>query len=261
MTEAKPRMDGKRAIITGGGGGIGGATAALFCAEGAKVLLVDRDTAALGATAERVCRRAPTSVVETFACDITDPDQATAAVAQAVAAFGGLDVLVNNAAVRKVASVATSDLADWQAVIAVNLLGAVNFCKAAAPALRASGKASVVNVSSVYGVMGRKDWGIYDATKAALLALTRTFACEEAAHGVRVNTVCAGGTLTPFNIGRLSAAGKTEADLRREGRTENLLRRWGEPDEMAYPILWLASDEASFITGATLMVDGGCSVL
>ncbi len=256
-----PRLSGKTAIITGAGGGIGSATAALFCAEGAKVLLVDNDDGALRAAADRIRGRVDSPACETFTCDIAVPDDAAAAVARALASFGALNVLVNNAAIRRVASVANSNLADWQAVIAVNLLGAVNFCAAAAPALRASGKASVVNVSSVYGVMGRRDWGIYDATKAALLALTRSFACEEAAHGVRANTVCAAATLTPFTIGRARARGKTEADLRREGQPANLLGRWAEPMEMAYPILWLASDEASFVTGATFMIDGGRSAL
>ena len=254
-----PRLEGKTAIITGAGGGIGSATAALFCAEGAKVLLVDRDEAALRAAAGRIGGGA--GACETFAGDIAERDQAAAAVARALAAFGALDVLVNNAALRRVAPVASAELADWRAVIDVNLLGAVNFCAAAAPALRASGHASVVNVSSVYGVMGRKEWGIYDASKAALLALTRSFACEEAAHGIRVNAVCAAATLTPFTIGLARASGKTEADLRRDGQPANLLGRWAEPIEMAYPILFLASDEASFVTGATFMIDGGRSVL
>ena len=255
------RMAGKCAIITGGGGGIGSATAALFCAEGAKVLLVDRDEAALRAAAERIRAAAADAALDTVTCDITVPAQAAAAVAHAVAGFGKLDVLVNNAAIRRVSPVATSKLEDWRAVIDVNLLGAVNFCAAAAPALRAAGKASVVNVSSVYGVMGRKEWALYDSTKAAILALTRTFACEEAAHGIRVNAVCAAATLTPFTIGRARAGGKTEAEMRREGRPDNLLGRWAEPPEMAYPILWLASDEASFVTGATFMIDGGRSVV
>lgn len=257
----KPRMTGKCAIITGGGGGIGSATAALFCAEGAKVLLVDRDEAALGAAADRIRGAAEAAALDRFVCDITVPEQAAAAVAHAVASFGALDVLVNNAAIRRVAPVAASQLADWRAVIDVNLLRAVNFCAAAAPALRAAGHASVVNVSSVYGVMGREDWGIYDATKAALLALTRSFACEEAKHGVRVNAVCAAATLTPYTIGYARARGKTEAELRREGIPVNLLGRWAEPPEMAYPILWLASDEASFVTGATFMIDGGRSIV
>lgn len=257
----KPRMAGKCAIITGGAGGIGSATAALFCAEGAKVLLVDRDEAALRAAVDRIRGAVGSAALDTFTCDITVPEQAAAAVAHAVAGFGALNALVNNAAIRRVASVATSKLADWQAVIAVNLLGAVNFCAAAAPALREAGHASVVNVSSVYGVMGREEWGLYNSTKAALLALTRTFACEEAKHGIRANAVCAAATLTPFTVGRARARGLTEADLRREGRPDNLLGRWADPPEMAYPILWLASDEASFVTGATFMIDGGRSIV
>jgi meso-butanediol dehydrogenase/(S,S)-butanediol dehydrogenase/diacetyl reductase len=252
------RMDGKCAIITGGAGGIGSAAAKIFCAEGAKVLLVDRDEAALRAAADRIGAGA---ALDTFICDITVPEQAAAAVAHAVKALGALNVLVNNAAVRRVSPIATSKLEDWRAVIDVNLLGAVNFCAAAAKALRAAGKASVVNVSSVYGVMGRKEWALYDSTKAAILALTRTFACEEAANGIRVNAVCAAATLTPFTIGRARASGKSEAEMRREGRPDNLLNRWAEPPEMAYPILWLASDEASFVTGATFMIDGGRSVV
>jgi meso-butanediol dehydrogenase/(S,S)-butanediol dehydrogenase/diacetyl reductase len=255
------RLDGKCAIITGGAGGIGSAAAKIFCAEGAAVLLVDRDEAALRAAADRINADVSAATLDTFVCDITVPEQAAAAVAHAVKGFGALNVLVNNAAVRRVSPIATSKLEDWRAVIDVNLLGAVNFCAAAATALRAAGKASVVNVSSVYGVMGRKEWALYDSTKAAILALTRTFACEEAAHGVRVNAVCAAATLTPFTIGRARASGRTEADMRSEGRPDNLLNRWAEPPEMAYPILWLASDEASFVTGATFMIDGGRSVI
>lgn len=255
------RMAGKAAIITGGGGGIGGATGELFCAEGGRVLLVDRNLEALNETARRVTDRVAGAAVDVFQGDVSVFDDSVAAVNRAVTQFGGLDVLVNCAAIRNIARVETTEHQVWTDLLGVNLLGAVNFCKAAVPALRSSGKAAVVNVSSVYGVMGRANWAIYDATKAALLALTRTFAIEEAPKGIRVNAICVGGTLTPFTIGRAKTRGVSESDLRREGREENLLKRWGEPIESAYPILWLASDEASFITGATLMVDGGRSVL
>ncbi len=255
------RMAGKAAIVTGGGGGIGGATGELFCAEGGRVLLVDRDPDALRETARRIAERVAGAEIDVMQADVSEFDLAAAAVEHAVARFGALDVLVNNAAIRNIARVDATERQAWNDLLGVNLLGAVNFCKAAAPALRASGKAAVVNVSSVYGVMGRADWSIYDATKAALLALTRSFAIEEAANGIRVNAICVGGTLTPFTIGRAKSRGLTEADLRSQPRHENLLKRWGEPVESAYPILWLASDEASFVTGATLMVDGGRSVL
>ena len=109
--------------------------------------------------------------------------------------------------------------------------------------------------------MGRANWSAYDVTKAGLLALTRSLACEEAANGIRANAVCPTGTLTTFTIGRRKESGETEESMRKEGRTDNLFKRWAEPREVAYPVLWLASDEASFVTGSTLMVDGGRTIL
>jgi meso-butanediol dehydrogenase/(S,S)-butanediol dehydrogenase/diacetyl reductase len=129
------------------------------------------------------------------------------------------------------------------------------------PALRASGRGSIVNVSSCYAVTGRKGMGLYDATKAALLSLTRTLAFEEAAHGVRANAVCPGSTLTDFHMAKAAASGKSVEQLKTERRETSLIQRWATPEEIAWPILWLASAEASFITGATLMVDGGLSIM
>jgi meso-butanediol dehydrogenase/(S,S)-butanediol dehydrogenase/diacetyl reductase len=128
------------------------------------------------------------------------------------------------------------------------------------PALRAS-KGCIVNVSSCYAVTGRKGMGLYDATKAAQLAMTRTLAFEEAPHGIRVNAVCPGSTLTDFHIKRATAAGKAVEQLKTERQSTSLLGRWADPSEIAAPILWLASSEASFITGTALMVDGGLSIM
>ena len=166
-----------------------------------------------------------------------------------------------NAAVRNHSSVETSDIAEWNRLLSVNVLGAVNFCKAALPALRNSGNASIVNVSSCYAVVGRSGMPIYDATKAALLSVTRTLAFEEAQNGVRANAVCPGGTLTPFTIGRGVASGRNAEEMQNDQRSDSLLRRWGRPEEIAYPVLWLASDESSYMTGATIMVDGGLSIM
>lgn len=257
----EPRMAGRIALITGGGGGIGAATAELFCRHGAKVLLVDRDGESLEREAARIKEQAPGAEIESFAGDVTDRADAGAAVARAVRAFGGLDTLVNNAAVRYLAPIIDAELGEWEKILAVNVLGAVNFCKAALPELRNSGKASIVNVSSCYGVMGRKEFGAYDASKAAILALTRSLAWEEAEHSIRANAVCPGGTLTPFTIGRGAARGETEVALRRQVKSDSLLGRWAEPVEIAHPILFLASNEASYITGATLMVDAGLSIM
>jgi meso-butanediol dehydrogenase/(S,S)-butanediol dehydrogenase/diacetyl reductase len=255
------RLAGKSALITGGGAGIGAAAARIFCAEGATVALVDADAAALERTNAEIGVALPGARVIAIEGDVADATCAVQAVERALAAHGRLDVLVNNAAMRNDAAIADATPEEWRAVVGVNLLGASHFVRAALPALRRSGRASVVNVSSCYAVTGRKGMGLYDATKAALLALTRTLACEEAGHGVRVNAVCPGSTLTDFHRKRAEAQGKSVETLRGERQATSLLRRWAEPDEIAWPILWLASDEASFVTGATLMVDGGLSII
>jgi 2-hydroxycyclohexanecarboxyl-CoA dehydrogenase len=255
------RLAGKSALITGGGAGIGAATALLFCAEGAAVTLVDRDAQALERTTAGIRRAHPRARVHTLEGDVADASVATRAVEAAVAAHGGLTVLVNNAAMRHPAAIDQASPDDWRAVVDVNLIGAAQFCRAATSALRSGGGASIVNVSSCYAMTGRPRMGLYDATKAALLALTRTLACEHAADGVRVNAVCPGSTLTEFHVRRAREAGKSVETLRGERSATSLLGRWAEPVEIARPILWLASDEASFITGATLMVDGGLSIL
>lgn len=255
------RLANAIAIITGAGGGIGAATGELFCRHGAKVLLVDHERTALEKTLSAIREVNLRAEIDIMTGDVTKIEDAENAVSRACRTFGGLNVLVNNAAIRDLAPIAEADTDRWSQVMSVNVLGAVNFCKAAAVELRKSGKSSVVNVSSCYAAKGRQGFGAYDATKAALIALTRTFASEEASHGVRANAVCPGGTLTPFTVGRHEARGIDEATLRAARKSDALLGRWAEAREIAYPILWLASDEASFVTGAALMVDGGCSIM
>jgi 2-hydroxycyclohexanecarboxyl-CoA dehydrogenase len=254
-------MNQKTAIVTGGGRGIGAAIAELFCREGGTVMLVDRDAGTLRETLAQIRANVPGARVDSHVADVAAPADAAGAVAATCQAFGGFNVLVNNAAIRDRSSVADSDPDNWNRLMSVNLMGAVNFCKASVAELRRSRNGSIVIMSSCYGVTGRKGWPIYDATKAALLSLMRTLAFEEAEHGIRVNAVCPGGTLTPFTIGRHLAAGRNEAEIRQEVRSDSLLRRWGRPEEIAYPVLWLASDESSYMTGATLMVDGGLSIM
>lgn len=244
-------------MVTGGGAGIGAATAALFCANGAKVLLVDRDQDALDGTLAGIRAQTPGAGIASFVADVAESQAVAKAVRVAVTLFGGLDALVNNAAVRYVAPIAEADVGEWERLLQVNLLGALNCAQAALPMLRRAKGASIVNVASSYAVIGRPRFGAYDATKAALLAFTRTLAAEEAQHGIRVNAVCPGGTLTPFTIGRGAVRGVSENELRAQPKPDSLLKRWAEPIEVAYPILWLASSEASFVTGATLIVDGG----
>jgi meso-butanediol dehydrogenase/(S,S)-butanediol dehydrogenase/diacetyl reductase len=233
------RVRGKVALITGGGSGIGAATGELVCAEGGMAMLVDANADALADTVRQIAQQVPGARVASFVADVADAGEATRAVSRALDAFGQLDVLVNNAAMRNYSAIADASPAEWQAVVGVNLVGAANYCRAALPALRRSPRASIVNVSSCYAVTGRKGMGL----------------------GVRVNAVCPGSTLTSFHISKAKAAGKSVETLKTERQTTSLLSRWATPHEIAWPIIWLASDEASFMTGATLMVDGGLSIM
>lgn len=260
MTTGK-RLAGKVALVTGGGAGIGAAVATLFCGEGAKVAIVDMDGDALETAAAAIRAAHPGAGVITFRGDVAQERTAQDAVAAVVREFGALDVLVNNAAMRNYSALADARPEEWQAMLGVNLMGTAAFCRAALPHLRASGRGSIVNVSSCYAVTGRKGMGLYDATKAGMLAMTRTLAHEEAASGVRINAICPGSTLTDFHVKRAQAAGRSVDTLRTERSTTSLLGRWADPLEIAYPILWFASDEASFITGTTLLVDGGLHVM
>jgi 2-hydroxycyclohexanecarboxyl-CoA dehydrogenase len=239
------RLADKVAIITGGAGGIGAATGLLFCQEGARVALVDSDAAAMAA------------VVAEIVTDVSREEAAAAAVDAARQALGAIDVLVNLAGIRAYEPLAESRRETWERILAVNLLSYAWFIKAAIVDLRNSGAGSVVNVSSTHGVNPRGGTGQYDATKAAIISLTKTLAFEEAQYGVRANALCPGLTLTPFHERRAAAAGRSAEDIAQQGREGCLLGRWASPREVAYPILWLASDEASYVTGAVLMADGG----
>jgi len=246
------RLAGKAALITGGAGGIGVATARRFLDEGARVALLDRERAAVEAAASSIGEG-----ILAVAADITDEAAVAAAVERVAAALGRLDILVNNAAARAYQPLADADAASWDAILKVNIVGSNTVLRAALPHLRSAGRGAVVSVSSAFALIGRRGMGQYDASKAALVAMTRVLAAEAAARGVRVNGVCPGSILTPYPRGRAAARGMSEAELAATGMAPCLLGRWGTPEEVANPILWLASDEASFITGAVLAVDGG----
>lgn len=251
------RLAGRSAIITGGAGGIGAATCEVFCEEGAQVAIVDVERSAVDATAEAVRSRVHGATVLAIATDISSEEEAVRAVAQALDGFGKLDILVNCAGIRAYEPIAEARPETWRRILDVNLLSYAYMAKAALPALRRSGKASIVNISSTYGVSGRAGMGQYDATKAAIIALSRTLAFEEVEHGVRVNSLCPGYTMTPFHIRRGEAEGKTREEVLSQTVDDCLMGRWADAREIALPILWLASDEASYVTAANLMVDGG----
>lgn len=246
-------------MITGGGGGIGAATAILFAEEGGHLALVDSNGDTTEAAAQQIRERFPSTRVLPIVADLRQEEETKRCIATAHQHFGRLDILVNVAGVRVYGPLADVDASSWELILAVNLMATANCCKAAVPIMRRQASGSIVNVSSVFGITGRPGMGQYDVTKAAVVSLSRTMAIEEAANGIRVNSVCPGPTITPFHIGRAKEKGQTEEELRKSGAKHSLLKRWAEPREVAYPILFLASDESSYVTGTALIVDGGVS--
>lgn len=253
------RLAGKVALITGGAGGIGAATAELFVQEGAAVTIVDPVADAVG--------RATTTVDPSgdrllgIVADVGQESEAEEAVLATVQQFGRLDILVTAAGVRLYGPVTEATVESWHWILGANLLGAAFCAKFAIPEMVKNGGGAIVNVSSTNAINGRAGMAQYDATKAALLSLTRSLACDHGAQGIRVNAICPGFTITPFHIRR-----KAEADglsyeeahaALREQPAHNILGRGAASMEIARSILFLASDEASMVTAATLMVDGG----
>ena len=256
------RMTGRVALVTGGGGGIGEATARLFAEEGGAVAVVDVDRRAADAAAGAIATAVPGARVLPVAADVAREPEARRAVADTVDRFGALHALVNVAGIRVYTPLAEATDQDWRRIVDVNVLATAFCAKAALPSLRAAEHPTIVNVSSVFGILGRAGMGQYDTTKAAVLGFTRARAVEEAPHGIRVNAVCPGGTITRYHIERAARQGISEVELRRSRAQDNgLFGRWAEPREIAYPILFLSCPESSFITGTTLMVDAGKSVI
>ena len=259
------RLAGKVAIITGGGGGIGEATVRLFAREGAKVMIVDNNEEASRAVANsRRPRRKERRVV---CCATHKEEEAKASVAKTVERFGKLDLLANVAAVRVRGPVTEASQESWEFVIGVNLLAVgVLLQDTLFPKMIKAGGGSIVTVSSANATVGRSSMAQYDATKNAVLALTRSMACDHASDNIRVNAISPGPTLTKFHINnRVKASGKSAAEVEQEmraaGAPHTLMNRQAEPIEQAFPILWLASDEASYVTGANFAIDGGISGL
>ncbi len=257
------RLANKVAIVTGGGGGIGAATARLFWEEGACVAVVDNNLEAARAAATDIDSTGQR--VLAIGADLASESEAERAVRETVARFGRLHVLANVAGVRvPAATIAEATAESWAFIIGVNLLGVAYTSKFAVPEIIKAGGGSIVNISSVNAIVGRPKWAQYDATKAAVLALTRDMAHDHAAQNIRVNSICPGPTLTSYHIRNRAAhdnisLAEAEAAMRQAGHAYNLLKRHGEPAELAHSILFLASDESSYVTGANFMIDGGLS--
>ena len=242
------RLDGEIALVTGSTAGIGKAIAIRFAAEGASVMVTGRD-AERGEAVVRACDGAAF-----VAGDLSDPSAADAVVAATVDRFGGLSILVNNAAASGTGDGAVADLTDdrWQAIIEVDLLAPARLCRAAMPHLRACGHGAIVNISSRAASRAARGLAAYTAAKGGLEALTRSIAVDEARHGVRCNAISPGYVLNE----------RRDADLTDEERTRREamhLLGLGDADDVAYAAVYLASQESKWLTGTVLPLDGGSS--
>jgi 2-hydroxycyclohexanecarboxyl-CoA dehydrogenase len=253
------RLRGKVAAVSGGASGIGEATVRRFVAEGAKVVFADRDVD----RGKRVAAEIEASGGQALFVEAHMEREAEAAafVQHAAARLGRLDVLVNNAGVRLYHTVVEASAESWDEILGVNLKGYAFCAKAAIPLMRERGGGSIVNVASVRSVTSVGKTTQYDTTKAAVAGLTRGMAADHAAEGVRVNAVCPGPIYTPFHEQRIRELGRTYEQYRDDAAKGTLLRRPGTPDEVAACILFLASEDASYVTGTLLFVDGGFTTM
>ncbi|HXN63380.1 MAG TPA: 3-oxoacyl-ACP reductase family protein [Acidimicrobiales bacterium] len=241
-------LSDKIAIVTGGGQGIGRAIAEKLAAEGAAVVVTDL----VGQNASQTADGLPGAVA--MGVDVTDRQGVQAMADQVVQLFGRIDVLVNNAGWDKASPFVDSEPGDWDRAIAVNLYGVLHTCKAVLPIMAAQGSGAVVNLGSDAGRVGSSGEAVYSAAKGGVIAFTKSLAREMARHQVRVNCVCPGPTDTALFA---SFAGPKL----REALTKAIpFRRLGQPADVANVVAFLASDEASFVTGQTVSVSGGLTM-
>ncbi|WP_421849339.1 SDR family NAD(P)-dependent oxidoreductase [Novosphingobium sp.] len=242
------RFSGKTVVITGAGSGIGAATARRFGAEGAEVVLIDLSLEA----AQAVARDIPGSMP--LGCDVADQDAVNAAIERVAETFGSIDVLFNNAGIANQLHATPDTPADeWLRIVAVNLNSIFYMCRAAIPHMRGRGGA-IINTSSVAGLGGDRGCHAYSATKAAVINYTRTLAIDHGADGIRVNAVCPGPIATAMTAGLFAVP-----QLVAMTNEAIPLGRYGEPEDIASAVAFLASDDAAFMTGVIVPVDGGLS--
>ncbi|MXN17955.1 SDR family oxidoreductase [Pseudooceanicola sp. GBMRC 2024] len=247
-------LDGKVAIVTGGASGIGEATVALFHANGARVLLVDRDAERAARTAAHI-DPAGDRVVP-LAADVSRAEDAERAVAEAVARYGRLDILVNNAGFGIRADVVGTAEADWDALMAVNVKGVFLFSRAAIPVMAGQGGGVIVNTASNAALVAIRERAAYVASKGAVAALTRAMAVDHADQKIRVNAVAPGTTWSPY-FDEILASHEDPEGFVAGLNARAPMNRTAAPREIAEAILWLASERSSYATGSVMVVDGG----
>jgi meso-butanediol dehydrogenase / (S,S)-butanediol dehydrogenase / diacetyl reductase len=251
-------LTGKVALITGAATGIGEAVARRFAAQGAKVGITGRRAAPLAELANEIGALS-------LPGDVTDAPTVERSIAKLVGEFGGLDIVVNNAGIAIVGSVEQIDDADWSSVLDINLNGTRRVMRAALPHLRARGGGAVVNISSIGAFVAARNNAVYGTAKAALVALTKSLARDYGPEGIRVNALCPGWVDTPMLDPLLHMLSKERGITTAEARALlvqfNPLNRMARPVEIARCVEFLATDASSFVTGTTLLADGGMAIV
>ena len=250
-------LQDRTVIVTGGGGGIGGASCRRFAEAGARVAVFDINAESAAQTAADITRAG--GVAQAFRCDITDYAGVQSAVGAAVAALGPIDILVNNAGwdVFRLFKDTTPD--QWQKLIAINLVGALNMHHVVLPGMLAQKRGRIVNIASDAARVGSSGEAVYAACKSGLVGFSKTIAREHARHGITVNVVCPGATNTALFADYKQGAGNPEK-LEEAFRRATPMGRIGEPDDLPGAILFFASDDAAYITGQVLSVSGGLTM-
>lgn len=251
------RFENRTVLVTGGGGGIGGATCRRFGREGARVAVFDLDLDAARKVADEIKRAG--GQAQAFACDITDRGQVDAAVVAAESALGPIDVLVNNAGWDVFRPFAKTEPAQWDRLIAINLVGPLHMHHAVLPGMSARKSGRIVNIASDAARVGSSGEAVYAACKGGLVSFSKTIAREHARHGITVNVVCPGPTDTALFADYKEGAGNPEK-LEEAFRRSIPLGRIGRPDDLPGAILFFASDDAGYVTGQVLSVSGGLTM-
>ena len=248
------QLEGKVALITGGGSGIGQATALLLAREGAAVAVVDLDEARAVAVARQIKGEGGQAIA--VRCDVSVSADCQRAVGETVAAFGSLDILFNNAGIIRRASVLEISEEDWDRAMAVNVKSIYLMSKYAIPVMEEAGGGAIVNTGSGWGLTGGRNAVSYCASKGAVVNMTKAMALDHAAQQIRVNCICPGDTDTGMLRDEAQQLGTSTRAFLAEA-ADRPLGRIGRPEDIAQAVLYLASEASSFVTGTTLVVDGG----